>query len=131
MSGFCAPLLYIRVGSPIRPTPRTARATSRRCAQPSRAPQPSRHREHFDYEADHTLYDAEALGRGDAPVAALASYEDIYVERAFSEATAALLGERAQLWVTNEFQHSGLRDEPATVFDRLLAMSKGELAIPS
>ena len=64
------------------------------------------------------------------PVAALVSYEDIYVERAFSEATAAMLGGRARLWITNEFQHSGLRDDPA-VFDKLLAMSKGELAIPS
>ena len=64
------------------------------------------------------------------PVAALVSYEDVYVERAFSEATAKLLGGRARLWVTNEFQHSGLRDDP-TVFERLLAMSKGEVAIPS
>ena len=77
------------------------------------------------------LYDAAALSRGTAPVAALVSYEDVYVERAFSEATAALLGERAALWITNEFQHSGLKDEPQAVFERLLAMSKGELAIPS
>jgi len=77
------------------------------------------------------LYDAASLAKGTAPVAALVSYEDIYVERAFSEATAALLGERAALWITNEFQHSGLKDEPAVVFERLLAMSKGELAIPS
>jgi hypothetical protein len=69
------------------------------------------------------------LSRG-PPVAALVSYEDVYVERAFSEATAKLLGGRARLWVTNEFQHSGLRDDP-TVFERLLAMSKGEVAIPS
>ena len=71
-----------------------------------------------------------------APVAALVAYDDVYVERAFSEETAAMLGgdgdgERAKLWITNEFQHSGLRDEPATVFDRLLAMSKGEIALPS
>eukprot|EP00316_Scyphosphaera_apsteinii_P008187 CAMPEP_0119301888 /NCGR_PEP_ID=MMETSP1333-20130426/3591_1 /TAXON_ID=418940 /ORGANISM="Scyphosphaera apsteinii, Strain RCC1455" /LENGTH=460 /DNA_ID=CAMNT_0007304095 /DNA_START=88 /DNA_END=1470 /DNA_ORIENTATION=- len=77
------------------------------------------------------LYNVAALGRGQSPVAALVSYEDVYVERSFSEETASLLGERAQLWITNEFQHSGLRDEPAVVFERLLAMSKGELAIPS
>ena len=86
------------------------------------------------------LYDPAVLGGGKGgeggegdlpPVAALVSYEDIYVERAFSEATGALLGDRASLWITNEFQHSGLRDQPALVFDRLLAMSKGELAIPS
>ncbi len=77
------------------------------------------------------LYDAAALAAPGAPVAALVSYEDIYVERAFSEAVGAMLGDRSQLWITNEFQHSGLRDAPATVFDRLLAMAKGELAIPS
>ena len=63
------------------------------------------------------------------PVAALISYDDIYVERAFSEETADLLG--AKVWVTNEFQHSGLRDCPARVFDTLLAMTKGEVALPS
>ena len=116
------------------------------------------------------LYDAVALGRGGAKVAALVSFEDIYVERAFSEATARLgfglglglaaglrlrlglhhqpnpqlaltlavaltltrlLGGRAQLWITNEFQHSGLRDQPAVVFERLYKMAKGEVAIPS
>jgi pimeloyl-ACP methyl ester carboxylesterase len=85
------------------------------------------------------LYDREALrgvanasnkvgGKG-VPVAALISYDDIYVERAFSEETADLLG--AKVWVTNEFQHSGLRDCPARVFDTLLAMTKGEVALPS
>ena len=55
------------------------------------------------------------------------------MERAFSEDTSRMLGadgRSASLWVTNEFQHSGLRDEPR-VFERLLAMAKGELAIPS
>ena len=77
------------------------------------------------------LYDRAVLGQREGPpVAALVSYEDIYVERAFSEETAAMLGGRARLWITNEFQHSGLRDDPS-VFERLLAMSKGEVAIPS
>lgn len=54
------------------------------------------------------LYDEATLGREDAPpVAALVSYEDIYVERDFSEATARLIGPagHAKLWITNEFQH--------------------------
>jgi len=77
------------------------------------------------------LYDRDVLGGADCPpVAALVSYEDIYVERAFSEGTAAMLGPKTRLWITNEFQHSGLRDDPR-VFERLLAMSKGEVAIPS
>ena len=76
------------------------------------------------------LYDPAAIASGAARVAALVSYEDIYVERAFSEATARLMGDRASLWITNEFQHSGLRDDPS-VFERLLAISKGEVVIPS
>ena len=76
------------------------------------------------------LYDDETLRGGSTPCAALVSYEDIYVERRFSEATAALLGPRCRCWITNEFQHSGLRDQPE-VFSKLLAMSKGETAIPS
>jgi len=81
-----------------------------------------------DWEA---LYDKKALGGPEGPpVACLVSYEDIYVERAFSEQTAAMLGGRARCWITNEYQHSGLRDDPA-VFEKLLAMSKGEVAIPS
>lgn len=77
------------------------------------------------------LYDKVVLSSSEGPpVACVVSYEDIYVERAFSEETAAMLGGKARLWITNEFQHSGLRDDPA-IFERLLAMSKGEIAIPS
>ena len=81
------------------------------------------------------LYDTDRMRSEECPpVAALVSYEDVYVERAFSEDTARLLGSHgghAKLWITNEFQHSGLRDQPATVFDRLLKMSKGDDIVPS
>ena len=42
-----------------------------------------------------------------------------------------MLGPRCKCWITNEFQHSGLRDQPAVVFERLYKMAKGEVAIPS
>ena len=71
------------------------------------------------------LYDEDGLISSQASCAALVSYDDIYVERAFSEETASLLSE-CRLWISNEFQHSGLRDQPE-VFDKLLAMSKGEV----
>ena len=81
------------------------------------------------------LYDADKLRSASSPpVAALVSYEDVYVERAFSEDTARMLGPyagHAKLWITNEFQHSGLRDSPAVVFERLLKMSKGDDIVPS
>jgi hypothetical protein len=79
------------------------------------------------------LYDLAALEGVAArvPVAALVAYDDVYVERDFSEATAAVLGPAAKLWVTNEFQHSGLRDDGARIFETLLKMSKDEISLPS
>lgn len=84
---------------------------------------------------DRPLYDLVALSNSaDAiPCAALVSYDDVYVERTFSEATARLLGDEdaCKLWVSNEFQHSGLRDYPGRVFDTLYSMTKGEISLPS
>ena len=82
------------------------------------------------------LYDKAVLSSDRCPpTAALVSYEDAYVEREFSEQTARLLGDparpKAKLWVTNEFQHNGLRVEPAVIFKRLLEMVKGQSTIPS
>jgi pimeloyl-ACP methyl ester carboxylesterase len=67
------------------------------------------------------------------PCAGLVSYDDIYVERDFSECTARVLGgaDACKLWVTNEFQHSGLRDDPARVFDMLYSMAQGGCSLPS
>ena len=78
------------------------------------------------------LYDKNVLSSCGIPVAALVSYDDVFVERTFSESTADLLGrDSCHLWVTNEFQHSGLRDEPNRIFKTLLSMVRGEVPIPS
>ena len=82
---------------------------------------------------DLGLYNVEALRtigvEGKIPCAPLISYDDIYVERHFSEETADLIN--CKVWITNEFQHSGLRDCPSRVFTTLLQMSIGEVALPS
>lgn len=75
------------------------------------------------------LYDEARLANCAVPVAALIAYDDIYVERDFSERVAALLGDKCSVWVSNQFAHSGLRDDPG-VFAKLLEMSKGEGGIP-
>ena len=72
------------------------------------------------------LYDINNLGKSDAECGALMSYDDIYVEREFSEDTAAML-RSCRLWVSNEFQHSGLHDDGERVFEKIMAMSKGEV----
>lgn len=32
-----------------------------------------------------------------------------------------------RMWMTNEFQHSGIRDDGAAVLERLLSMTRGNL----
>lgn len=77
--------------------------------------------------ADHQwpcLYDAEQLARNEVPAAAAIYAEDMYVERAFSEETAAQVrGLRA--WVTSEYEHNALRADGARVLDRLIDLARG------
>ena len=39
--------------------------------------------------------------------------------------------ENCKVWVSNEYQHSGLRDDGSLIFNKLLGMAKGEIGIPS
>ena len=77
------------------------------------------------------LYITEVLRNTSVPVAAAMYYDDMYVERAFSEEVVHLLGQKCKVWVTNEFQHSGIRDDGARVLDTLIKMLRGEVSIPS
>ena len=70
------------------------------------------------------LYDRERLRANEVPVAAAIYADDLYVERAFSEETAALVrGTRA--WVTNEYEHNGLRADGDRILGRLLDLARG------
>ncbi|HUJ56187.1 MAG TPA: alpha/beta fold hydrolase [Gaiellaceae bacterium] len=71
------------------------------------------------------LYDGEALERNEVPAAAIVYAEDMYVERAFSEETAARI-RGLRPWLTNEFEHDGLRQD-RRVFERLLDLAKGKV----
>jgi pimeloyl-ACP methyl ester carboxylesterase len=72
------------------------------------------------------LYDAEVLASVDVPCAAAIYAEDAYVPRQFSEETAALLpGMRP--WLTNEYQHDGLRADGSRVLDRLIGLARGRI----
>jgi len=66
------------------------------------------------------LYDSKQLARNSVPGACVIYAEDMYVPRALSEKTAAAIP-KMKVWLTNEFEHSGLRTSPA-VFERLLAL---------
>jgi hypothetical protein len=70
------------------------------------------------------LYDVEQLARNEVPTAAAVYGEDMYVERAFSEETAARV-KGLKVWLTNEYEHDGLWFDGAKVLGRLLDLVRG------
>jgi pimeloyl-ACP methyl ester carboxylesterase len=76
--------------------------------------------------ADWTpLYDVSVLEKNTVPVAAAVYYNDMYVERTYSEETAQHIN-GIRLWVTNEYEHNGLRADGVHILDRLMSMVRGE-----
>jgi pimeloyl-ACP methyl ester carboxylesterase len=72
------------------------------------------------------LYDAAVLAANEVPAAAVVYTDDLYVERAFSEETAAAV-RGMRTWVTSEYDHDGLRVDGARILDRLLDLARGRL----
>jgi pimeloyl-ACP methyl ester carboxylesterase len=71
------------------------------------------------------LYNADQLARTEIPVAAAIYADDMYVPTELSRQTAAeIRGLRA--WLTNEYEHDGLRVSNGAVLDRLVAMARGD-----
>ncbi|MFJ9037292.1 alpha/beta fold hydrolase [Streptomyces sp. NPDC102406] len=72
------------------------------------------------------LYDPARLAANEVPVAAAVYHDDMYVDTAHALRTAtAIRGLRP--WVTNEFEHDGVRAGGPRVLDRLLGMVRGEV----
>ncbi|TKJ18944.1 alpha/beta fold hydrolase [Blastococcus sp. CCUG 61487] len=65
------------------------------------------------------LYDPARLAANEVPVDAAVYFDDMYVDADLSLETAAAVG-NVRTWVTNEFEHDGLRT--GDVLDRLLAL---------
>lgn len=70
------------------------------------------------------LYDVDALRASTVRGAAAVYFEDAYVPPEFSLATADLLG-GVKPWVTNEYEHNGLRADGYRVLDRLISLARG------
>lgn len=70
------------------------------------------------------LYDVARLRENQVPCAAAVYYDDIYVPRIYSEETAATI-RGMRVWITNEFEHNGLRADGERLLARLLAMARG------
>jgi len=73
---------------------------------------------------DHpALYDADALRRNEVPIAAAMYFDDMYVDFGYAQETARVVP-NTHLWVTNEYEHDGLRQDTRVVralIDRVIA----------
>jgi pimeloyl-ACP methyl ester carboxylesterase len=84
-------------------------------------------RDAADILAEHDwprLYDPERLRTNEVPVAAAIYAEDMYVERALSEEAAAQI-RGLRPWLTNEYEHNGLRADGARVLGHLIDLARG------
>jgi pimeloyl-ACP methyl ester carboxylesterase len=84
-------------------------------------------REAAEILAEHEwpdLYDPARLAENEVPAAAAIYAEDMYVERELSEQTAARI-RGLRPWVTNEYEHDGLRANGQRVLGRLFDLVQG------
>ncbi len=72
------------------------------------------------------LYDPERLRANQVPAAAAVYFDDMYVPVEFSVPTARTI-RGLRPWVTNEYEHDGLRVSNGQVLDRLIAMVRGNV----
>jgi pimeloyl-ACP methyl ester carboxylesterase len=70
------------------------------------------------------LYDPDVLRSNTVPIASAIYTEDLYVERAFSEETAAQVP-NLHAWVTSEYDHNGLRADGERILNRLIDLVRG------
>jgi pimeloyl-ACP methyl ester carboxylesterase len=72
------------------------------------------------------LYDPARLRANDVPAAAAVYFDDMYVPQEFSVPTARTI-RGLRPWVTNEYEHDGLRASEGKVLDRLLSLARGDI----
>ena len=85
------------------------------------------HRAAAEILAEHhwpRLFDPDQLRDNEVPVSATIYSDDLYVERAYAEETAAAI-RGLRPWITNEYQHNGIRADGERVLDRLIALAHG------
>ena len=76
-----------------------------------------------DREDHPALYDADQLRRNEVPIAAAMYFDDMYVDFGYAQDTARAVP-HTHLWVTNEYEHDGLRQDTRVVralIDRVVA----------
>jgi pimeloyl-ACP methyl ester carboxylesterase len=73
------------------------------------------------YKGWPRLHDPGRLAENRVPAAAVVYADDMYVERGLSEEAAGKIG-ALSVWLTNEYEHNGLRSHGDKVLERLLAL---------
>ena len=74
------------------------------------------------------LYDEARLAANEVPVAAVQYYDDPYVDLDLALDTASRVG-NAQVWVTNEYLHDGLRVHGDEILPRLIDLAAGRWTV--
>ncbi|GKY92515.1 hypothetical protein MPSEU_000221800 [Mayamaea pseudoterrestris] len=82
------------------------------------------------------LYDAVKMRQaldGKVKAAAAVYYGDMYVDfdACMQVTKRGSPLEHCKVWISNEYQHSGLRDDGAKIFTKLLGMAQGNIRTPS
>jgi hypothetical protein len=70
------------------------------------------------------LYDVDRLAGNDVPLRAAVYFDDMYVDAELSLRTAKEVG-NTRVWVTNAYEHNGLRVAGDYILDRLMGMAEG------
>ncbi|MEZ9412254.1 alpha/beta fold hydrolase [Vibrio lentus] len=68
-----------------------------------------------------TLYNAEQLSKNAVPMACAVYADDMYVELDYSRETLANIP-NSKAWITNEYEHNGLRVDGERIVDKLMTM---------
>jgi pimeloyl-ACP methyl ester carboxylesterase len=79
-----------------------------------------------EYAGWPRLYDIPVLQANTVPCVAAVYYNDMYVERQYSEETAHNI-RGIKTWVTSEYEHNGLRADGEKVLGHLMALLRGEI----
>ena len=70
------------------------------------------------------LYDPDVLAHNEVPVSAAVYFEDLFVVSQFSIETAAAI-RGLKPWITNEYEHNGLRADGERLLGRLIDLCRG------
>jgi len=75
----------------------------------------------------------KVLGDGTSKAAAAVYHDDMYVDFDACMKVASRGGplEKCNIWVTNDYQHSGLRDGGSQIFSKIYGMATGGIRTPS